>query len=372
MSEAAPVPFVDLAAAQAPVREQLKAAFARVVGHARYVLGPEVTAFEEQLAAFADVQAAVGVSSGTDALLATFLALDYPKGAEVVTTPFTFISTASSVLRAGLEPVFADLGPGGFHPDAEAIERAITPRTRAVLVVHLYGEPLDLADIAALCERRGLDLIEDCAQAIGAQDDEGRHVGSVGRAGTLSFFPAKNLGALGDGGAVLTNDTELAATVRAVRQHGCVVKYRYDRLGGNFRLDALQAAMLRVLLSHLPTWVGERCANADAYRELLAPAVERGLILPPARPGHVYNQFVVRTDRRDALKAALAAARIGHAVYYPLPLHTQPMFISGGPAPVLPEAEQRCTEVLALPIAPGLSSGAIPRVAEVVNAVFME
>lgn len=369
MTAPTPVPFVDLRRAQAPLKDELRAAFERVIGHAGYVLGKEVATFEAALCAYTGHEHAVGVSSGTDALLATFLALDYLPGSEVITTPFTFISTASSVLRAGLSPVFADLGPDSFAPDKSAIERCITPATKAVLVVHLYGEPLELQAIKALCDEHGLDLIEDCAQAIGARHADGAHVGTVGRAGTLSFFPAKNLGALGDGGAVLTNDAELAKRVTAIRQHGCTIKYRYDRLGGNFRLDALQAAMLSVLLAHLDGWIAERARNADRYRQLLKPA--KSLILPVAQLGHCHNQFVLRTPQRDTVAAALQAAQIGHAIYYPHPLHTQPMFCADGPAPSLPNAEQRCTEVLALPIAPGLTDTELQRVAQVVNAALI-
>ena len=364
-----PVPFVDIVGMQRPAHDELKGAFARMLSHGRYVLGPEVADFEAQLADYASVQHAVGVSSGTDALLATFLALELPPGSEVITTPFTFISTATSVLRAGLRPVFVDLPEGQMHPGPAEIEAAITAKTSAVLVVHLFGAPLDLDATVALCDRNGLALVEDCAQAIGARWPTGQHVGSRGVAGTLSFFPAKNLGALGDGGAVLTNDAELARKVRAVRQHGCEVKYLHERLGGNFRLDALQAAMLKVLLPHLDGWVASRRANAAAYRSALADQRLAGLQLPPEVPGHTYNQFVVRSDRRDELRQRLLDDNIGCAIYYPYPLHTQVALQAAQPAADLPGVERRCREVLALPIAPGLTADGIARVVECIRDV---
>jgi len=367
MTTAEPIAFVDLGAMQRPLHDDLRAAFNRVLDHGRYVLGPEVATFESALASYVGVDHTVGVSSGTDALLATFLALDYPPGSEVITTPFTFISTATSVLRAGLRPVFADLPVDGLHPDAAAIEAMITPKTRAVLVVHLFGSPVDLAAISALCDAHGLDLIEDCAQAIGARTD-GCHVGSIGRAGTLSFFPAKNLGALGDGGAVLTNDEELAARVRAVRQHGCVVKYRHDRLGGNFRLDALQAAMLGVLLPALDGWLEQRRANAKLYDVALSGLAD-AIALPKHVQGHTYNQYVIRSEQRDAIKARLTQERIGCAIYYPFALHTQPALAAAGPLAECPNAVRRCDEVLALPIAPGLRPNQVERIAAVLADV---
>ncbi len=368
------VPLLDLARVLAPHRSELRAAFERCLDHGRLVLGPEVTAFEASLAASTGHGGAVGVSSGTDALLATFLALDLAPGDEVLTTAFTFISTATSVLRAGLRPVFVDLAADGFHPDAGAYERAWTPRTRAVLAVHLFGEPVALDDVAALCRRRGAALVEDCAQAIGARHADGGHVGHHGCAATLSFFPAKSLGGLGDGGAVLANDSDWLAEVRSIRQHGCKIRYRHDRLGGNFRLDALQAAMLAVLLPQLPGWIERRRDNATHYLQAfcsLADGLGDGFLLPPDRPGHAWNQFVVRVAGRDRVAAALQAAGVGHAIYYPSGLHQQPALAGVSPVASLPQTEQRCREVLALPVYPGLTEAERDRVVEVVHGACL-
>jgi dTDP-4-amino-4,6-dideoxygalactose transaminase len=329
-----------------------------MLDHARFVLGPEVAGFEGALAQYGGFDHAVGVSSGTDALLATFMALDLAPGDEVLLTPYTFISTATSVLRAGLRPVFVDLASGSWHPDYARFEAAWTPRTKAVLVVHLFGEPLEIDDLVALCHERGATLVEDCAQAIGGRFADGSHVGSKGSAGTLSFFPAKNLGAFGDGGAVLTSDEELARKVRAIRQHGCEVRYRHDRLGGNFRLDAMQAAMLGVLLPKLDGWVRSRTANAHFYAEHLAQAARHrdcGLKLPADHPGHVWNQYVIRLRDRDAVRKRLTQAGVGTAIYYPGALHQQPALAVANPPTHLPQAEQACSEALALPVYPGLS-----------------
>lgn len=366
------VPFVDLRRALAPERPALQAAFDRVLDHGGFVLGREVADFEAQLATALGAGGAVGVSSGTDALLATFLALDLPEGAEVLVTSFTFIASATSILRAGLRPVFVDLDPDGFHPSAEAFEAAWGPKTAGILVVHLFGEPVDVVPLRALCDARGGVLIEDCAQAIGAQAADGRAVGLGGRAGTLSFFPAKNLGALGDGGAVFSDDDALLAEVRAIRQHGCHVRYQFERLGGNFRLDALQAAMLAVLLPRLPSWIEARRANAAHYLDAFAPLAAGGhLVLPRPCAGHAWNQFVVRSPRRDALRQALTEAGVGCAVYYPQPVHRAGSVAVARPTESMPNAERCCAEVLALPVYPGLRQDERARVVEVVSAAAL-
>ncbi len=352
------VPFVDLARVLAPHRPALRVAFERMLDHARFVLGPEVTGFEASLSQYVGLDHAIGVSSGTDALLATFMALDLQPGDEVLLTPYTFISTATSVLRAGLRPVFVDLPAGQWHPDCVGFKAAWTPRTRAVLVVHLFGEPVEIDDLTALCAARQVTLIEDCAQAIGGRFADGSHVGSKGLAGTLSFFPAKNLGAFGDGGAVLTADEALARRVRAIRQHGCEVRYRHDRLGGNFRLDALQAAMLAVLLPELDGWVAKRTNNARHYSERFAEAAKASagaLKLPADHPGHAWNQYVIRLRDRDAVRDRLSQAGVGTAIYYPVALHEQPALAQAQPARHLPESERACREALALPVYPGLT-----------------
>ncbi len=367
----AQVPFFDPRRLLAPHDAALQAAFARVLQHAVFVLGPEVAAFEQALASSLGARRAVGVSSGSDALLATFMALRLPTGAEILCTPFTFIASASSIVRAGLRPVFVDLSAEGFLPTAEAFERAWGNRTAGILAVHLYGEPADCDPLAALCKARGGVLIEDCAQAIGARDAQGRSVGLSGRAGTLSFFPAKNLGALGDGGAVFGDDLDLLAAVERLRQHGRAGRDVFSALGGNFRLDALQAALLQVLLPVLPSWIAARQRNAATYLEALRPLhdAER-LILPTATPGHAWNQFTLRTPRRDALAQALTAAGIGSAVYYTVPLHRCPALADAMPQAALPHAERAAAEVLSLPVYPGLRADEQARVIEVVQAAL--
>lgn len=358
------VAFFDFARVLQPLQPALHEALQRCLTHGQFVLGPEVKRFEGELTSYIGLPHAVGLSSGTDSLLAIFSALQLTAGQhaplqpgdEVLTTPYTFISTATSVLRAGLRPVFADLAPGEFSPGLAQWQAARTAKTRAVLVVHLFGEPLDLAELKAWCDAEGLVLIEDCAQAIGAKFADGSHVGTAGLAGALSFFPAKNLGALGDGGACLTADAALAKRVTEVRQHGCAVRYFHDHLGGNFRLDALHAAFLSVLLPQLDGWVAARRSHAERYLAELAPLAAAGkVVLPDSVPGHAWNQFVIRTECRDAVQAALQQAGIGSAVYYPSALHQQGALAAAKPPAVMAEAERACREVLALPVYPGLT-----------------
>lgn len=379
------VPFYEASRVLLPLKAELTAALERCLGHGTFVLGPEVERFEKGLAEYLGVAHAVGVSSGTDALLATFqaLQLDYDglaplrPGDEILTTPFSFISSATSILRAGLRPVFADVARGALHPGATELEQAWTPRTRAVLVVHLFGEPLDLEGISALCAARGAVLIEDCAQAIGARYAQGPlHGGSVGRrgaAGCFSFFPAKNLGALGDGGAVITGNPRLAARVREQRQHGQAKRYQFDSLGGNFRLDALQAAFLGTLLPHLDGWIADRRRRARHYLAALGDLAARRpelLTLPRDCPEHGWNQFVVRSQERNHLKEVLQAAGVPTQIYYPSALHQQGALASAQPPATLAETERACQEVLALPIAPGLSAAEEQRVIDAVLSAW--
>ena len=370
-ASSAPVPLFDPRRLLAPHEDALRDAFARVLRDAVFVLGPEVTAFEQALATSLGARRAVGVSSGSDALLSTFMALRLPAGAEILCTPFTFIASASSILRAGLRPVFVDLPTEGFLPSAEAFADAWGSRTAGILAVHLYGEPAPCEPLSALCRIKGGVLVEDCAQAMGARDAAGRSVGMCGRAGTLSVFPAKNLGALGDGGAVFGDDLELLAAVERLRQHGRAGRDVFTTLGGNFRLDALQAALLGVLLPALPDWIAARQRNAAAYLEALRPLhdAER-LTLPAATPGHAWNQFTVRTPRRDALAQMLAAAGIGSAIYYTVPLHRSPALAEARPPAALPNAERAAAEVLSLPIYPGLRADELARVVEVVQTAL--
>ncbi len=334
------VPFFDMAAELRPIRAEIDAAIARVLDSGTFIGGPEVDAFERELAAFAGVRHAVGVSSGSDALLVTFMALGIGPGDEVVTTPFTFFSTAGSAARLGARVRFADIDDTSMCLDPALALAACTPRTKAIVPVNLFGRPADLPT-GPPCP-----IIEDAAQSLGA--------GPVrGLAATISFFPTKNLGALGDGGAVLTDDADLADRIRLLRNHGARPKYHHVALGGNFRLDALQAAVLRVKLHHLPAWTAARRAHAARYRELLSGATSGpwALRLPADHPDHVWHQVVVRSPRRDELRAHLAAHGIGTEVYYPEPLHPQPCFTHDGIPPAhLPLAERACREVVALPV----------------------
>ncbi|HAN31551.1 MAG TPA: transcriptional regulator [Myxococcales bacterium] len=365
------VPFVDLRRLQAPLRAELQAAFDRVLDHGVYILGPEVAAFELQLAQYLTAQGAVGVSCGTDALLATFLALKLPAGSEILMTPLSFVASASSVLRAGLRPVFVDLPEAGFHPDVGAFEAAWGANTAGILAVHLFGEPFEMGPLVELCDRKGGVLVEDCAQAIGARAKDGRSVGCAGKAGTLSFFPAKNLGAIGDGGAVFSDDEELLQRVTQIRQHGRESRDVYSHLGGNFRLDALQAAFLAVLLPELDGWVAARRNNAEFYRHSFEELVTKGrVLLPKDVVGHGWNQFCIRTHQRAALRDALSAAGVGHAVYYTRALHQQGALAAAQPAASLPNAERCCDEVVALPVYPGLTVTERDRVVEVVSAAL--
>jgi dTDP-4-amino-4,6-dideoxygalactose transaminase len=350
------VPFFDMAAELAPLRADLDRAIARVLDSGQFVGGPEVASFERALAHATGARHAIGTSSGTDALLVTLMALGVEPGDEIVTTPFTFVATASCAARLGARLVFADIDDDTLMLDAHAAAAACTPRTRAAITVNLFGALAPLPSVPC-------PIVEDAAHSVGA--------GPVrGRAATLSFFPTKNLGALGDAGAVLTDDAELADRITLLRTHGARPKYHHVELGGNFRLDALQAAVLHTKLSHLATATAARQAHAAHYRDLLAAAnLPPELRLPPDDASHVFHQFVIRAPRRDALRSFLGDAGIGTEVYYPEPLHLQPVFAHlGYRAGSLPIAERACTDVLALPIHPALTTTArtyiVDRIAE--------
>jgi dTDP-4-amino-4,6-dideoxygalactose transaminase len=352
------IAMVDLGALHAPLREALASATARVLEGSRFILGPEVAAFEAEVAAAADVTHGVGVSSGTDALLAALLAAGVGPGDEVVTTPFSFFATVEAVVRLQARPVFADIDPRTMNLDAAAALARIRAATKAVLLVHLFGRPANVGALREVCAANAIPLVEDAAQAIGAPG-----IG-VGAAAALSFFPTKNLGGFGDGGMVLTHDAALAERVRLLRNHGAVPgdKLRHVVVGGNFRLDELQAALLRVKLPHLARWTAARKRIAAEYSRLLPPSV----VVPPWDDACVWNQFVVRVpaDRRAALVAHLAARGIASAVYYPLPLHLQPaLAFLGHREGDFPHAERAAREALALPIHPTLADDDVARVA---------
>ena len=352
------VPLFDMAAELAAVRPAVDAAIARVLDSGVFIAGPELAAFERELAAAVGARHAVGVSSGSDALHAICLALGIARGDEVVTTPLTFFATAGGAARLGAQIVFADIAEDSLTLDPAAALAACSERTRAVIAVHLFGHPAELP--AAPCP-----IVEDAAQSLGAGPPRGR-------AAAVSFFPTKNLGALGDAGAVVTHDAELADRIALLRTQGARPKYHHLAIGGNFRLDPLQAAVLRAKLPHLPEWTAARRRHAERYRALFAAAaVPPELRLPASHAEHVYHQFVIRAPRRDALRTHLAAAGIGTEVYYPEPLHLQPCFAELGYRPgAFPIAERACREVVALPIHPALPPAAQDFVVEQIAAFY--
>lgn len=370
------VPLLDLSAQFAQVEAEVRAAIDAVVRSQRFVLGEVVEECERALARYCGCAHAVGVSSGTDALLAALMAEGVGPGDEVVTTPYSFFATAGVVARLGATPVFADVDPVTLNIDPAQLERRVTQRTKALVPVHLFGRMADMAPIMDIAERHGLVVVEDAAQAVGAEY-RGRRAGSIGHYGCFSFFPTKNLGAFGDGGMVVANDAERAGRVAALRMHGQTRQYFHDVVGGNFRLDALQAAVVRAKLPRLDGWTEGRRANARRYADLLGreDLGDLGLELPAMEepPGgrQVFNQYVVRVPNRDAVRAALDRARIGTAVYYPLPLHLQPCFSGlGGRRGDCPASERAADRALALPVYPELPAGAIQRVAEALEGAL--
>ncbi|MDB4976068.1 MAG: putative acetyltransferase, partial [Myxococcaceae bacterium] len=365
------VPLLDLHAQNAPLHGELRAAFERVLASEQYILGPEVERFEAALQSAFGFAHALTVSSGTDALLLALMALGIGPGDEVITSPFSFFATAGCIARVGARPVFVDIDPRTFNIDATQIELALSSKTKAFLPVHLFGQTADLAALSALSERHGIPIIEDAAQALGATQG-GTQAGSIGAFGCFSFFPSKNLGGFGDGGLLVSHDDALAERARVLRSHGGKPKYHHQLLGGNFRLDALQAALLNVKLPQLSRYARARRENARFYDQRLAQLAVHGLITPhESHPGHVYNQYVIRTPRRDALRAALTEARVGSEVYYPRCLHEQPCFQElGYRSGDFVEAERATREVLALPIYPELRAEQRERVVQVIEQFF--
>jgi len=347
------VPLLDLVAQYRPIRDELLQAITRVCDNQRFIMGPEVETLELELAALIGAEHAIAVSSGTDALLVAMMALGIGPGAEVITPTFSFFATAGCVSRLGATPVFVDIDPVTFNVDPEAIARALSPRTRAILPVHLFGLMADMDRILAIAQAAGVPVIEDAAQAIGASS-RGRAAGTLGAIGCFSFFPSKNLGGFGDGGLVATNDAALAHELRLLRNHGMEPKYIHKRIGGNFRLDALQAAVLRVKAPHLAAWTEARRHNAARYRALIEEFDLHDHLEVPIEPRgyrHIYNQFVIRSDRRDALRDHLQANRIGTEIYYPVPFHRQECFADVPRAAAgFPVADRAAERVLALPI----------------------
>jgi dTDP-4-amino-4,6-dideoxygalactose transaminase len=372
-----PVPFLDLKAQYAEIRGELHDAVLRVLDSQAFILGPEVEALEQDLAAYVGADHAVAVASGTDALVLSLRVLDVGPGDEVVTSAYSFFATAGAILQCGATPVFVDVDPGTYNLDPQALGAAMTPRTRALLPVHLYGQCAEMDPILAAAARAGVPVVEDAAQAIGARDGD-RRAGALGTLGAFSFYPTKNLGGIGDGGLITTNDARLAARLRALRNHGQLRPYEHEFLGHNSRLDALNAAALRVKLRHLDRWTDLRRERAERYRRLMhatgltSPAPD-AIGLPVERPGawHVYNQFVIRVPERDAVRDALQRQGIGCAVYYPRPLPDQPCLRSLGlPSGAYPNAAAAAREGLALPIYPELTPQQQERVVEALAALL--
>ena len=351
------VPLLDLHAQYTPLRQAILDAVTRVCDSQRFIGGPEVEGLERELCEHLDVPHAIGLSSGTDAVLAALMALDIGPGDEVITPTYSFFATAGCVVRVGAKPVLVDVEPGTFNVDVDATQAAITPRTKAIIPVHLFGQAAEMAPISEMAQPRGIAVIEDAAQAIGCLYHD-RPVGTWGAIGCFSFFPSKNLGAFGDAGFVTTTDAALAKKLKLIRTHGMEPKYYHHLVGANFRIDAIQAAVLRVKLPHLQTWSDARRANAASYRALFADAGLDEVILPAEAPHrtHIYNQFVVRVPGRDRLKKHLDAAGIGTEIYYPVPFHLQQCFAGlGYKAGAFPVAEAAATSSLALPIYPELT-----------------
>jgi len=371
------VPLLDLQPQLAPLREEILQSVTKVIDSTRYIQGPEVEALEKEIAAYCGARFGIGVSSGTDALLVALMALDVGPGDLVLTSPFSFFATMGVILRVGAKPLFADIDPVSFNIDPACIEHLLEEDTerkiKAIIPVHLYGQCADMTRIMAIAEKHDIPVIEDAAQAIGSEcpyaESGWRRAGSMGLAGCFSFFPSKNLGGIGDGGMVTTQDESFALKIQLMRNHGAHPKYFHALVGGNFRLDPIQATVLRIKLKHLEKWHQARRKNAATYNELFQKTdlLINGLVKTPSasfsdrqkkdeqRNYHIYNQYILRVESRDELRRWLAKCNIGTEIYYPLPLHKQECISKIMPATVLPNAEKAASETLALPIYPELS-----------------
>ncbi len=369
-----PVPLLDLKAQYTTIRDQVQDAIERVLESQQFILGAEVEALEREIAAYSQCEFGIGMSSGTDAILVALMALDIRPGDQVVIPAYTFFATAGCVARLGAQPVFVDVDPQTFNLDPAKIKAAITPRTRALMPVHLFGQCAEMEPIVELARKHNLAIIEDAAQAIGSEY-RGQRAGAMGHLGCFSFFPSKNLGGIGDGGMITTNDRALAERVRLLRNHGAHPKYYHKLIGGNFRLDAIQAAVLRVKLNYLDQWSAARQKNAARYRQLFVEAQSEMIGLPFEVPDrrHIYNQFVIRIPERDALAAYLKQNNIGTEIYYPVPLHLQECFAElGYRVGDFPESECAAKETLALPIYPELSDAQQRAVVDAIAAFCKE
>ncbi|MFW5871189.1 MAG: DegT/DnrJ/EryC1/StrS family aminotransferase [Verrucomicrobiota bacterium] len=368
------VPLLDLKPQYMTIKNEVDKAVAEVIESQRFIMGPEVEKCEKAIADYSGCRYGTGVSSGTDALLISLMAEKIGPGDDVLTTAYSFFATAGCISRTGARPVFVDIDPVTYNIDPALLEKAITPNTRAVIPVHLYGQMAEMSSVMDFAEKNGLVVIEDAAQAIGSEY-RGRRAGSIGHYGCFSFFPSKNLGAFGDGGMVVTNSNERSNKLRELRNHGAKAKYYHEVIGGNFRLDAIQAAVVNVKLKHLDSWTEQRQRNAEMYDRLLTESgmVGSGAVKLPARihNRHIFNQYVIRAEKRDQLQKFLAEKNIGTSIYYPLPFHMQTCFKElGYKAGDFPESEKAAHETLALPIFPELSDSQITYVADSISSFY--
>lgn len=370
-----PIPILDLKAQYASLRQEINAAIERVMESQHFILGPEVEALEREVAEYSQCQFGIGVSSGSDALLVALMAIGIQPGDEVITSPYSFFATAGSIVRLGARPVFVDIDLDTLNINADQIEAKITPRARAILPVHLTGQMAEMDKILQIAERHRLYVIEDACQAIGA-DFQGKRAGSFGHLGCFSFFPSKNLGGAGDSGMVVSNDPDLADRVSLLRNHGHRPKYYNKAIGGNFRMDALQAAILRVKLPHLEAWTSARREHAALYRQFFSQANLTGEGRPVTLPHetgwgrHIYHLYQIRVKRRDELMAFLKSRAIASEIYYPVPLHRQECFDGLGFNTDCPNAERASRETLALPIYPELTAAQIERVVGAIQEFY--
>lgn len=376
------VPLLDLNAHHEPIKQEILAALEKTFQSNAFILGPDVGELEERVAAYCQAKYGIGVTSGTDALLLALMALGVGPEDEVITTPYSFFATAGVIVRLRAKPVFVDIDPHTYNIDPARISDAVTPKTKVIIPVHLYGQCADMAPIMNIARRHNLSIIEDAAQAIGSEYRDGHRSCSMGTIGCLSFFPSKNLGCLGDGGMAVTNDSELAERMRVLRVHGSKPKYYHKLIGGNFRLDTIQAAVLNVKLNYLDGWTKRRQENAERYELLFqqSDVVQKGKVrLPEAvyRSGgvkhyHIYNQFVLRAERRDDLMAHLKQKGIGAEIYYPVPFHLQECFrYLGHKHGDFPDSERAANETIAIPIYPELTPAKQTEVVEAIAAFYL-
>mgnify|MGYP003341348329 CR=1 FL=1 len=360
------IKFFDYSKVLKPHKKKIYKNFDKTFESGVFILGEEVKEFEKKFVLYTGAKHAIGVSSGTDALLSIFMSLGLQQGDEVIVTPYTFIASITSIVRAGLKPVFVDLEKDSFHPSTEKILNAWTEKTKAVLFVHLFGECKETSQLKEICDARGAFLIEDCAQSFGSRYLDGSHVGTIGHAAAFSFFPAKNLGCLGDGGMVITNDDSLEKKIRMIRAHGSKKRYYHELLGGNFRLDSIQAAALNVLIDEVDKWIERRKRNAEYYLKNIKNS--NIISLPPKYDGNSWNQFVIRTKFRDELKNYLMENGVEVFIYWNLASHKQEVFRDLDFSDVsLPETNKRCEEVLAIPVYPGLTNKERKTIVKLIN-----